>query len=101
MTNDAIATKYGSPGINDHMVLHRRVAFGICQAFIHAHGTKSNTLVKLYMVTYNAGFTNNNTGSVVNAEIFSYLCTRVYINTRFGMGKFSKYARKKWDIKIQ
>lgn len=57
-------------------------------------GSKRHTLIQSYTVADNCSGTNNNTGSVVNAEMVAYDGRRVYVDTGYAMGSFGNESGK-------
>ena len=90
--SDGHAAKYGGVGVDDHIVLYDRMARNIDGIAVliklEALGTKRNSLIELNMIAYDCSFAYNHTGTMVNAEIFSYPGSRVYIYTGKRMCQF-------------
>ena len=72
-SDDGAAAQDGSTGVNGHMVFNGGMTLFSLQRLATAGGecAQGDALVDLYMVTDGGGFADNDTGAVVNEEIFA------------------------------
>src|SRR5690349_16060585 len=80
MANDGITAKYCSTRVDDNIVFNSWMALTLSIFFIHAQSTKCNALVDLDMVSKHTGLTNHDTRSMIDAEVVSDFCCRMYVN---------------------
>ncbi len=79
--------------VDNNMIANCRVAFYIGKHLIHTQGPQGYTLIKFHIITDGAGFADNQSGAMVNMQMMAYCCSRMDINSRFGMRMFCQYAR--------
>ena len=72
---DGHAAQNGSVGVDDHIILNDRMSRYVYRVAVlielKALGTKRNSLLELYMITYYCSLSYNHSGTVVYAEILT------------------------------
>ena len=95
--SDAYATKDGGVRINGHMVFQDRVPRKVFRATLfivfEILGAERHTLIKDHMRTDDSGLANNDSRSVVNTEMVSYLRRRMNIDTCPAVRQFRQHSR--------
>ena len=83
MTDHGLAAQHGSTGIDGDIVLDGGVAALAPQALTAPGGQRAqgHTLVNLYIVADNGGFTDNDACTVVNEEVLADSCAGVDVDT--------------------
>lgn len=103
--SDGYAAQYRCVGVDDHIVLNDRMARhvdGIAVLIkLEALGTKRNSLIELDMIAYYCSFSNYNSGSMVYAEILTYMCTRMDVDSGKRMGKLRDNAGQDGYAQLQ
>ena len=98
------ASEDRSIGIDGDVVLDNGVAWHVQHValfvVLETLGTKGNTLIESDVVADNAGFTDNDTRTMVDGEIFANLCSRMNVDTCLGVGLFGNDARNDGDFQL-
>jgi len=89
-----LAAENGSTCINGDIVFHRGVTLFVGQSLTAAGGkcTQCDTLIDLDVIADGSGFTDYDTGTVVNEEAFADSRTGVDVNAGLAVGIFGHHA---------
>ena len=98
MPNNSVASKYGTAGIQNHMIFYGWMAFDACIGFLYTQGSQRNSLVNLYITADDGRLSDNDACAMINGKRTSDGCSGMDIYARTAVCIFRHQAGKKWNI---
>ena len=99
-TDDGFTAQNGSTGVDGHIVLNGGMTLRSAKTLSAAGGqtAKGHALIDLYVLTDDGGFTDDDTGTMVNKEVAADGCAGMDVNTGDAVGIFGHDAGQQRHI---